>query len=387
MNKDFIMNMSIIGHAMRPATLLSYAGFLVTFTVFQTAWADHPNPAFGEDGWVADQFLIGDVDNDGNDAALQADGKIVVVGENDGDEQDTIVVRYNTDGTLDTTFDGNGKVRIDASGDDYGNAVAIQADGKIVVAGLSYSNGQSDFMLLRLNADGSLDTGFGNDGIVVTDLSGIEEAEDVAIQADGKIVVVGSTFDSVAQLTKITVLRYNSDGSLDNSFDADGVATIAVDGDSSDASSVALQADGKIVIGGSSGDFSQSFAVVVRYNTDGSLDTTFDGDGIAKYTTQGIAGGMDSLAVQADQKIVGITSVSVFSGAPDFVEVTSIRVLRFNTNGSLDTGFDSDGIADLAVAQGDTHGTSIAIQPDGKIVVAGQNYEFNMLDFERYFDF
>jgi len=360
-----------------------YFLFWVLVSGSPLAIADTPNPAFGDNGWSIDSFLSGDVTNYGNDAAIQPDGKIVVVGENEGNAQDTIVVRYNVDGSLDTSFDGDGKVLIDGGGDDRGNAVALQADGKIVVAGMSYSNGATDFVLLRLNADGSPDVGFGTDGIVLTDLSANEEAEDVVIQADGKIVVVGTGIDDATHLRAITVLRHNSDGSLDTSFDTDGIVTISIGGEDSAASSVALQADGKIVVGGSSGSFIASLAVIVRYNTNGSLDTTFDTDGVATWSTGEAGGGFEDLAIQANQMIVAVTNTSENSGPPNFI-TTSISVLRFNTNGSLDTGFDSDGIASVAVAVGDAWGNSIAIQADNKIVAAGESYDFEGSGIENY---
>jgi len=264
-------------------------------------------------------------------------------------------------GDLDPTFSGDGKL-LDwlSRGDDTARGVAVQPDGKIVVAGSSWTGLSSDFSLVRYNTDGSLDTTFGTDGRVTTDFdSSYDEAYSVAIQPDGKIVLAGQTqFD-------FGVIRYNPDGSLDTSFGANGkVTTNIAPGYYSTAYSVAIHTDGKIVAAGqANSDF-----VLVRYNANGSLDTSFDGDG--KVTTDIFSLGNDlalSVAIHANGKIVA---------AGEGYDITSGRsvftLVQYNVDGSLDASFDGDGkVTPPLPARG--RANSVAIQPDGKIVAVGQS--------------
>jgi len=352
---------------------------LCVFLIMSTAvTAADPNPGFGDNGWVRDSFLSGPTDTDGSGLAIQADGKIVAVAEINGLKVIVGIVRYNSDGSLDLGFDGDGKVEIDIDGDATPNAVAIQADGKIVVAGTIYINGGDDFLLLRLNSDGSLDTTFGSDGIVTTNMSGYDTAADLALQSDGKIVLAGSVYDPNAFTSDYAVARYNSDGSLDTTFDGDGRVTTLLGGFSR-ASSVAIQTDGKIVVGGV--DESSSAVAIVRYNTDGSLDSDFGTDGIVT-TTLGFGVQPPAVAaIQADNKIVAVATAQGMMG-PVWAAV------RYNTDGSLDTGFDSDGVAEFAIADTqDLYVRSIAIQTDGKIVAGGTAIIFDQMageSFESY---
>ena len=180
-----------------------------------------------------------------------------------------------------------------------------QADGKIVVAG-RYGNNRSDFALARYNTDGSLDTSFDGDGKLTTVFVGNgDEVSAVAIQTDGKIVVAGYGIAVRAVCADFTVVRYNSDGSLDTSFDSDGVVTTDFNSGSDGAFGMALQADGKIVVAGTAepiqnGD--NDFAVA-RYNTDGSLDTSFDEDGKLTTDFQSLSEESTSVAIQGNGKI------------------------------------------------------------------------------------
>lgn len=300
-----------------------------------------------------------------SDIALQGDGKIVAVGHTLGATWDLALARYNGDGTLDTSFDGDGKLTSDFSGfDDYAYAVAIQDDGKILVAGYS----SNDMILARFNPDGSLDTGFDGDGKVSTDFaSSYDVAQAVVVQSDGKIVLGGSSNNSFA------LARYNSDGSLDSSFDLDGKTTIAF---GSGAHSLALQADGKLLLAGYGFGSDEDFALA-RFNSDGSLDTTFDGDGMA---TSDFGASYDvaySVMVQADGKIV-LVGTSNAGGTTDFA------LARYNLDGSLDTSFDGDGKAtsDIGTASNDI-AYDAALQSNGRIVSVGMTYTptLSMSDF------
>ena len=312
---------------------------------------------FDTDGKTTTNIGATQFGDGGNAGAVQGDGKIVVAGSADND---FALVRYNTDGTLDTTFDTDGKTttNIGENGDDRTSDMALQSDGKIVVAG----SAANDFALVRYNTDGTLDTTFDTDGKTTTSLGRLDERSAVAIQSDGKIVAAGSV--SGEDGVNFVVVRYNTDGTLDTTFDTDGRVFTEV-GRALAANAVALQSDGKIIVAGSiDGDF-----VVLRYNTDGSLDTSFDTDGRTTTNISDAPGryydGAQAVAVQSDGKIVAAGSID-----GDFV------VVRYNTDGTRDTSFHTDGTVITTVGDGsdDRAGArAVAIQSDGKLVVAGSS--------------
>ncbi len=315
--------------------------------------------SFSGDGTQTTDFGgVGGFDQ-GNGVAIQGDGKIVALGRAGGGGGDFGLARYNSDGTLDTSFSGDGKQTTDFGGSDEASGVALQADGKIVAVGRAEGTGDDDFALARYNTDGSLDTGFSGDGKQTTNFGYSEFANQVALQGDGKIVAAGFTGGAAPRGSgDFALARYNTDGSLDASFSGDGRQTTDFSPDAFDrdeATGVALQTDGKIVavgpIGG--GDFA-----LARYNTDASLDTSFSGDG--KQTTD--FGGSDEangVALQTDGKIV-----AVGAGAGDFA------LARYNTDGTLDPSFSGDGKQTTNFA-GFDQASGVAIQADGKIVAVG----------------
>jgi uncharacterized delta-60 repeat protein len=218
------------------------------------------DPTFGGTGKVTTDFAGSD--DSAYSVTLQADGKIVAAGSS-APVSDFAVVRYNTDGSLDTSFGGTGKVRTDVISYDVATSVAIQTDGKIVVAG--YASGSNyDFALVRYHTDGSLDTSFGGMGKVTTDFGSDDFASSVAIQADGKIVATGSS--GGLSNNDFALVRYNSDGSLDASFGGTGKITTDFGSRAEDqARSVTIQADGKIVAAGYSGHTATHDFALVRY--------------------------------------------------------------------------------------------------------------------------
>ncbi len=169
-------------------------------------------------------------------------GKVVVSGYSNND---FVLARYSSTGVLDTSFDGDGKVTTDFGGNNYGYALAVQADGKLVVAGESNSNA---IAVARYNDNGSLDTSFDGDGKVTTSLGGVVLGRALTIQ-DGKLLVAGST--NVGGSYDFALTRYNSDGSLDTTFDTDGKVTVDFNGNPDVAYAVRVQSDGKIVVAGS----------------------------------------------------------------------------------------------------------------------------------------
>ena len=323
----------------------------------------------------------------GQSVAVQGDGKIVVAGygQGNGTGYDVALVRYNADGSLDTTFgpDGTGKILTPVgtgASSDGGSSVTVQADGKIVVAGYGNGSGGQDFALVRYNADGSLDTGFGPDGTgkiltpVNTGTSG-DVGNSVTMQADGKIVVAGYRANSGETGNDFALVRYNADGSLDTGFGTGGkILTPVGTGTSFDlGSSVTVQADGKVVVAGyGQGGGGTDFAVV-RYNADGSLDTSFGPNGTGKILTPVGAGtGQDqgnSVTVQTDGSIL-VAGYGANGG-----NGIDVALVRYKTDGSLDTGFGPDGTGKILTPVGAGASSdvaySITVQADGKIIVAG----------------
>ncbi len=325
------------------------------------------DPTFGNGGIVITGF---DHNAYAYSVATQSDGCIIVAGTvDDADENTTdfALARYYSDGTLDTDFGNGGTVTTNFSYDeengnssDYACAAAVQSDGKIVVAGSS----DGDFALARYNADGSLDTGFGNGGMVTTDFSGQEDkAYTMAIQSDGKIVLAGRSNGWYFVLA-----RYNADGSLDANFGSGGKVITQFEAGGADAESLTIQSNGKIVVAGRI--CNGCYFAVARYNTDGSLDSTFGDDGMV--TTE-FAGAAYAAAVQSDGKIVvaGYTANGI-----------AFALVRYNADGSLDTSFGSDGKVQTNFG-GTDFAYALAIQADGKIIAAGfrhtgnpSNYDF-----------
>jgi uncharacterized delta-60 repeat protein len=328
---------------------------------------------FGTDGKVT--TAVG-FDHEGAYAvAIQSDGKIVAAGDsNAGPDYDFAVVRYNSDGSLDTTFNFTGKVTTPIGpGDDGASAVAIQSDGRIVVAGFAFNGTDNDFAVVRYNADGSLDSSFDAFGVVTTNFgTGDDEAFAVAIQSDGKIVVAGDSYNG-ANLD-IALVRYNANGSLDTSFNGTGKVTTAIGTSHDEAFAVAIQSDGKIVVAGDSNNGADFDFAVVRYNSDGGLDTSFNGTG--KVTT-GIGLSDDEafgMSIQSDGKIVA-------AGSSNNGTDIDFAVVRYNTNGSLDTSFGTGGYVTTDFGTGDDEAFGVAIQSDGKIVAAGESNNGADFDF------
>jgi uncharacterized delta-60 repeat protein len=298
------------------------------------------------------------------DMAFQTNGKIVVAGHSqNATDWDFALARYNTDGSLDTTFDGDGLVTTAiGTEDDAAMGMAIQTDGKIVVAGYSHVGTNDAFAIARYNTDGSLDTTFDGDGIVTTDIgSGDDIATDMAIQANGSIVAVGRSSDGSGD--DFALARYATDGSLDLTFDGDGKVVTPVAFGDNGANGIAIQANGKIVAAGTAKPTPYSDYALTRYETDGSLDITFGGDGIVLTDFEGLGDYGNSVAIQPNGRIVA-AGYSGTGGPWDF------SAARYNLDGTLDTSFGGDGKVTTAVGS-DNHGNSVAIQGDGRIVVAG----------------
>jgi uncharacterized delta-60 repeat protein len=414
------------------------------------------DPSFGSGGKVTTQ--VGDsVAPSG--LALQADGRLVAVGATTTrvDEglsgvdrpshspADFALIRYNPDGSLDSTFGDGGIVSTDfLGGDDLPNAVAVQEDGKILVAGSAWNgrvpllcshcqidpNVRSDFAVARYRPDGGLDETFGTGGKVITELHPQNTGESreplpwsmalsLAVQPDGKIVAAGMTAQNLA------LVRYNPDGSLDDSFGNNGVVATSV-GEKAVAESLIIQGDGRLVVAGLSVPpfrpevgVSISRMMLARYNPDGTLDSSFGEGGIvtpslrnhasavgivmdrenalvvagtygpdimvARYTPDGSldasfgSGGLvfADLAGRRDRAVaVGLTAndlIMVCATAETRSNGEEFALVRYNRDGSLDSTFGDGGKAITAFGTWNDSAKDMVAQPDGKIAILGSS--------------
>jgi uncharacterized delta-60 repeat protein len=291
---------------------------------------------------------------------------------------------YAAPGDLDPNFAKGGQLTLnygtgtgpDGSGpsDDYAFAVALQRNGKAVVAGYSNVGSRaSNFALTRFRRDGSIDRHFGANGLVTTDFGGPtvrDEAYDVAVAPDGKIVAVGRSYP-INGPGSLVVARYNRDGSLDRTFDGDGKAITRVDSANA-AYSVLIQPDGKIVAAGEADppEPGVDFAVA-RFMPNGSLDSSFGGDGVATTNFSGIDV-INSIALDGSGRIVAVGD----AGPPE-PDSDQVALARYNPNGSLDQTFGGDGrispyLGDSFPQPGMYTAHGVTVQPDGKVVVAGR---------------
>jgi uncharacterized delta-60 repeat protein len=325
----------------------------------------------------------------GNGVALQPDGKLVVAGNSN---HDIALLRYNSDGSLDAGFGGGDGVVISPviGHDTRGYSLVLLPDGRIMVTGEIFDGSSSDIALLRYNADGSPDASFGGgDGMVTTAVGHDSGGYSLALQPDGKLVVTGQAADASNQTGvgccfpypyRIALLRYNADGLLDAGFGGgDGIVTTAIGGEGSESFGygVTIQPDGKLVVTGEVAGSNSSIALL-RYNADGTLDAGFGGgDGIVTTPVAHGAGGY-SLALQPDGKFVVTGAACNDSGWPGGADCF-FPLLRYNADGTLDASF---GGGDGLVFTGDSgdhsyYGNSVTLQPDGKLVLTAETYDFN----------
>jgi uncharacterized delta-60 repeat protein len=343
------------------------SGLAAAFCVVALAAPGDLDPTFSGDGKVTTKFTSGWAGAGG--VAIQADGKIVAAGSTgfSGPDSRFALARYRPDGTLDPTFGGDGRVRVNfGSNDDGSSAVAVQSDGKIVAVGWTVETVDS-FALARFNPDGTLDPTFDGDGKLITEFPDPYDwsvASSVVIQSDGKIVVGGGAWNEDEEIgTKFALARYNEDGTLDSSFSDDGTVVVNVstfDFQSDSVADVAIDADGKIVAAGHAAR--RDFAVA-RFNADGTLDSTFSGDG--KVTTAfGSNAWAAGVSIQGDGKIVAAGKVGGTLGR--------FGLVRYNADGTLDSTFGDGGKVATDFSSRQDYATSVAIQVTGKIVAVGR---------------
>ncbi|HKJ49971.1 MAG TPA: delta-60 repeat domain-containing protein [Gammaproteobacteria bacterium] len=301
-----------------------------------------------------------------HDMVLQPDGKILVCGVGNGGE--FTVVRYLANGSLDTGFDSDGIATVAfPTGASIAYSMALQGDGKILLAGeVDVGGGVRQYALVRLDTAGNLDAAFDGDGRVMTDVgTGWDIAYAVAVRADGKIVAAGSTGSD------ISLVRYNTDGSLDTGFGTNG-KTVTGPGALDDyAYALAIQHDGKIVIAGNAvANVADRGLLVARFDADGNVDSGFGTSGQVIYPVANLAReGANAIAIQPDGKIV-VAGEYVSTQVPS--NDLDIAVIRFDSDGTLDTTFATAGVFTHDFGTILDFSNAVAIQPDGKILAAGE---------------
>ena len=295
--------------------------------------------------------------------AIQPDGKILAAGNisvNGNGNFSALIRRYNTNGTLDNSFGNAGQVLTPATDTQAFNqsfdTISIQPDGKIVAVGSG-----SSFLAARYNSDGSLDTSFGVGGKILNSSPAYISTAKGVLQTDGKLIVAGSSL--IDGVVKFNLARFNSDGSPDTSFGENSRVFTSIGTGDSFSTGVALQPDGRIVVVGYNRNpltYDEDFTAVVRYNNNGTLDSSFGNSGIVTTKDENIPSDATSVVIQSNGKI--LVSRIIFSAGSGSNQPTP-GILRYNADGSLDKIFGRLG-----------GGNDLILQPDGKIILVGQAF-------------
>ncbi len=374
------------GMALQPDGKIVMVGSRVNASTYQNFVVARYNPngsldtTFGNNGWSSATFGAG------YEAAvsvdIQPDGKIVVGGTVRNvlnvPSQDLGIVRFNSDGSLDTTFDGDGKVTIsfnefmEGGYTEYLSVLKVANDGKIVMAGRAVNSGVDDrFILARINADGSLDTTFGTNGrfVDVSLFSNRDSINDMVILPDGKIVVAGTLINFIGNFR--IAIKYNINGGREWTYQQ---GTSFLTDEFEAFNGIAALPDGKFIVVGKR----NRKIVAIRLNADGTEDNSFNNTAVMPN------GEAYSVAIQTDGKIVA----NFYANSSN----SSFSLIRYNANGSLDSGFGNGGIINTSVTNGQDYGRKVLIQPDGKILVGGSSqlssptrYYFSMVRYQGEF--
>ena len=359
---------------LRSGTARAVAVLWLVVSSLAAAFPGAPDATFGS-GFGTVITPIGSGTDVAYSLALQPDGMIVVAGAcSNGGDYDFCLARYLANGALDTNFNGIGKViTAIGNGNDGAYSIALQPEGKIVVAGSCLNGNTYDFCLARYLASGALDLSFNGTGKVITAIgSGNDAAYSVALQSDGKIVVAGRCSNGTH--TDFCLARYLASGALDMSLNSTGTVITTIGSGNDVARGVALQPDGKIVVAGYCSNGTTYDFCLARYLASGTLDVSFNGSGTV-ITPIGVGDDYAiSFALQPDGKII---VAGVCSNGANF----DFCLARYLANGTFDTSFNSTGKVITPIGSSDDYGYSVALQPDGKIVVAGYCVSGANLDF------
>jgi uncharacterized delta-60 repeat protein len=360
-NDEWVYSLALQSDGKIIAAGITNSGDIIVARYSSTGTLDN---TFGTSGYQI--ILATTVSVDDADVVIQPDGKIVVGARyRNGTNLDFCLVRLNTNGTLDNTFGTGGIQTTDVGGNlDKARSIAIQPDGKIILAGEVGTGTTANFAIARYTTNGSLDNTFGTNGIQINNIvAGRNGIESVVLQADGKIIAAGYANNGADD--DYVVVRYNSDGTFDNTFGTAGIATVDYNNKSNSCHAVALQTDGKIVVTGTHSAASTYDFMTIRLNTDGTLDNTFGTGGILVTNLGGDEKAWD-LVIQSSGKII------IVGEEDDFVSLT-----RYDANGALDNSFGTGGNQTTNVPGNYDKGRAVVIQPNGKILVSGNTYNTN----------
>lgn len=332
-------------------------------------------PVAAGTGRVTTDFA-GSAQDRGRAMAVQPDGRVVVAGDSSGR---IALARYTAAGALDPTFGAGGQVITDlgTSAGQQGTAVSVLPGGGILLAGnarrfTAAGDVLSDLLLLRYTASGALDPGFGSGGVVVTDLgSASDGVSAMAVQPDGRILLAGT---SGSGFSDFAVVRYTPAGALDPTFGTGGVVRTDFLGRPDRAAAVQVQPDGRIVAGGTVQEVvgNQAFGRfgLARYTSGGALDPTFGTGGKVVTAFPGGSAGVEGLAVQGDGRIVAAGSFQAIPGSAGSVDAV---LARYTASGALDPTFGTGGRVRTGFAGQDEALSDVVIQPDGRIVAFGNS--------------
>ncbi|MGQ9799126.1 MAG: T9SS type A sorting domain-containing protein, partial [Ignavibacterium sp.] len=322
-----------------------------------------PDTAFNSTGL----FTIGNSTwEDAFASTIQSDGKILVAGRYyNGRSWDFLLIRFNEDGSLDSTFAQRGYTTKDYFGkDDRAFSIDVQSDGKILICGFA-ENLNWDFAISRFNPDGSIDSTFGERGSTVLNIGSYNDvAFSIKAQQDGKIIVCGWTY--IFGSWDFALVRLNPDGSLDNTFGSNGIVTTDYNHLYNTSHSVAIQSNGKYVAAGytEKPGSTDTDILIIRYNTDGSIDHSFGNNGLVLIDYNNA----DDFAwvVKVDQYDKIVVGGNVTINGSKILEVA-----RLNSNGSPDISFAENGIFITQIWGSNEECRDLLIQPDGKILLTG----------------
>lgn len=344
--------------------------FLVSLTLAnaQTGTLD---PTFGSDGVVT--TAVHPNYNMAETTVVQGDGKILVAGSaGTPSTYQMAVARYNEDGDLDTSFGDQGKLRFPVGAvKSFVMDMAKQPDGKILLGGRTWDNVTGDFAVVRLNEDGSFDDTFGANGIFRLATAEIEASEAIALLEDGTILMVGYRDDNLA------VAKITADGIMDTTFGVNGWVILPFDDLASYGDDLAIQDDGKIVIAGFVLNGENRFQVAAaRLNADGSVYTTFGTDGKVLFNVGDWNDFGEGIAIQSDGKIL----IGDHKWIANLDQRHDLFVARLNTDGSLDTSYGTSGVVTARLVDGANYASELVLQADGKPILMGYTIFQGLID-------
>lgn len=356
---------------MKKCMLIQVIYFLLISNIL-TASPSSLDTSFNKNG-SASAFISYTI-NQSQAIIAQPDGKILTAGYGG---ENAIITRFNNDGSLDKKFNSNnqrpGSVVVNLGSQSAAYGLALQPDLKIIIAGFTTdTNNVNNAFIQRYNPDGSIDQSFNQTGTVIDNFFGQAQLFGVAVQPDGNIVVTGWAINN--GLSYALVARYKTDGTPDTTFNSSGYVTTLIGGVFTKSRAIQIQDDGKIVIAGQAQIDDNQQIVVIRYEADGTLDTTFNVSAATSPLSDCLTSAAFGMALQADQKIIITGSTNPYDAGFNNKNYT---VIRLDTNLDLDETFNADDTPGYIISDIGLQANDAIVQPNGQIVTCGFNYSNN----------